>query len=70
VIRIAITAEAFEAIAATMPLDSVGYERERAATGGYFIWLDERTVNRLRAQRGKGEDWSEVILRLATAERP
>jgi hypothetical protein len=38
-IRIAIIAEAFEAIAATLPLGSVGYERERTATGGYFIWL-------------------------------
>jgi hypothetical protein len=37
--RIAITAEAFEAIAATMPLGSIGYERVRAVTGGYFIWL-------------------------------
>ena len=32
-IRIAITAEAFEAMAATIPLDSVGYERERTARG-------------------------------------
>ena len=38
-IRIAITAEAFEAIAGTLPLGSVGYERESTATGGYFIWL-------------------------------
>jgi hypothetical protein len=35
VIRIAIAAEAFEPIAATLPLGSVGYERERTATGGY-----------------------------------
>jgi len=38
-IRIAITPVAFAAIAATLPLGSVGYERKRTATGGYFIWL-------------------------------
>ena len=33
-VRIAITEAAFEAIAATLPLGSVGYQRERTATGG------------------------------------
>ncbi len=37
-IRIAITAAAFEAISRTLPLGSVGYERQRTASGGYFIW--------------------------------
>ena len=32
-IRIAITAAAFEAIAATMPLGTVGYEQEAAGVG-------------------------------------
>jgi hypothetical protein len=50
-IRIAITADAFEAIAATMPLGSVGYENERTASGGYFIWLDQRTVDKLKVAR-------------------
>jgi hypothetical protein len=45
-IRIAIIAEAFEAISATLPLGSVGYEHERAASGGYFIWLDRPTARR------------------------
>jgi hypothetical protein len=43
VIRIAISVEAFEAIAQTLPLGTVGYENERNASGGYFIWLDQRT---------------------------
>jgi hypothetical protein len=34
-IKIAITVEAFEAIAATPPLGSVGYEDARSASGGY-----------------------------------
>ena len=38
VIRIAITAAAFEAIAATLPLGSVAFEHERPASGGYFLW--------------------------------
>ena len=39
-VRISFTAEAFEVIVDTLPLGSVGYERERTATGGYFIWLE------------------------------
>jgi hypothetical protein len=38
-IRIAISAEAFEALAATMPLNSVRYERERTVTAGYSSGL-------------------------------
>jgi hypothetical protein len=26
-----------------MPLGSVGYETEHTASGGYFIWPDQRT---------------------------
>ena len=65
-IRISITPAAFEAIAATLP-SSVGYERIRAPSGDYFIWLDPRYVDRLRSIRGPGESYSDVILRLATA---
>jgi hypothetical protein len=38
-----------------------------ASNGDYFIWLDPRFVDRLRALRGPGETYSDVILRLATA---
>jgi hypothetical protein len=64
-IRIAITAEAFEAIAATLPLGSVGYE-PADAKGERMAWLDPAIVSRLRATRGPGESYSEVILWLAT----
>jgi hypothetical protein len=64
-VRIAITADAFEAIAATMPLGNVGYENERTASGGYFIWLDQRTVDKLNTARQPGEGYSETIIRLA-----
>jgi hypothetical protein len=65
-IRITITAAAFEAIADTIP-QSVNMEAQRAPNGGYFIWLDPRYVDRLKAMRGRGESYSGVILRLARA---
>jgi hypothetical protein len=64
-IRIAITSAAFEAIASTLPLCSVGYEAEADGNGERQIWLDPEVVNRLRAQREPGESYSDGILRLA-----
>jgi hypothetical protein len=52
-IRITITAEAFEAIAGTLPIGNVVAEREANA--------------KLKALRGPGESYSDVILRLAEA---
>jgi hypothetical protein len=49
-----------------MPLSSVGSvgdEHERQ------IWLEPRFVDRLRAMRGPGESYSDVILRLAKGEK-
>ena len=63
-IRIAVTPEAFDAIAATLPLDNVGNEPQRDRNGDYFVWLDERTVNQLGALRGPGDSYSHVIIRL------
>jgi hypothetical protein len=65
VIRIAITAAAFEAIARTLPLGSVGYENKTDEQGNRLIWLDRAVVDRLRAMRGPGESYSDVILRIA-----
>jgi hypothetical protein len=47
-IRISITSAAFEAIAATLPLGSVGYEPQRTAQGGYFIWIERSWLNKWR----------------------
>jgi hypothetical protein len=64
-IRIAITAEAFAAVAAMLPSGNVLYERERTAQGGYLVWLDESAVNNLKRLRGpRDEDLSAVIIRL------
>jgi hypothetical protein len=65
-IRVAITAEAYEAIAATLPLGSVGYERQRTEKGEVLIWLERRALGKLDAVRGPGEIYSDVIMRLAT----
>jgi hypothetical protein len=64
-IRIAITPAAFEAIAATLPLGSMGYENEINERGERLIWLDRAVVERLRPLRGPGESYSDVILRIA-----
>jgi len=43
-IRIAITPAAFAAIAATLPLGSVGYEPQTNAKGERLIWLEAAVV--------------------------
>jgi len=74
-IRIAITAEAYAAIAETLPLGSVGVEPEAdqgapgTDQGQRHIWLDPHVVNKLKYLRGPGESYSDVILRLAAGER-
>jgi hypothetical protein len=67
-VRIAISVEGFEAIARTLPLGSMGYENKTNERGERLIWLDHAVVNRLRAMRGPGESYSEVILRLVESE--
>jgi hypothetical protein len=62
-IRISITVEAFEAIARTLPLGSVGYER-----GERTVWLEDAMADRLGAIRGPGESYSDAILRLVEIE--
>jgi hypothetical protein len=64
-IRIAIRPAAYDTIAATLPLGSVGYEPAPNATGERLIWLEAAVVNRLTAMRGPGESYSDVILRIA-----
>jgi hypothetical protein len=50
-IRVKISVEAFEAIAATLKLDSVGYENKIDEHGQRLIWLDRGVVERLRSLR-------------------
>jgi hypothetical protein len=54
-VRIAISQAAFNAIVATMPLGSVGFENASNENGERLIWLDRAVVDRLRSLRGPGE---------------
>ena len=42
-----------------------GYENATNEKGERLIWLDRAVVDPLRALRGPGESYSDVILRLA-----
>jgi hypothetical protein len=64
-VRIAISQAAFEAIAKTLPLGSVGYYNKVNEKGERLIWLDRAVVDRLRSLRGPDESYSDVILRLS-----
>ena len=67
-IRIAISQAAFDAIAATLPLGSVGYEDGTNEKGERLIWLAPHVLNLLRAMRGPKESYSDVILKLAAGD--
>jgi hypothetical protein len=66
-VRIAISQAAFDAIAGMLrfPLGSVSYENASNTKGERYVWLDPKVVEHLRALRGPGESFSDVILRLA-----
>jgi hypothetical protein len=61
-VRIPITQAAFEAIARSLPFGSVSFENKTNEQGERLIWLEPRVVDRLRALRRAGEDYSQVIL--------
>ena len=42
----------------------MGYENQINERGERLIWLEPNVVDRLRAMRGPGESYSDVILRL------
>ena len=64
-IKIAITQAAFDALARTLPPSNVVYEIEADEHGERYVWLEPNVVNSLKAMRGPGESYSDVILRLA-----
>ena len=65
-IRIAITAEAYEAIERTLALGTVACEPQPNESGERLIWLEERWLDKLNSIRRSGESYSEAIIRLAT----
>ena len=66
-VKISISEAAFAALAATLPLGSVAVEPERAPNGDVGIWLPHDVLAKLRAMRGPGESYSDVIIALAKA---
>jgi hypothetical protein len=42
----------------------MAYEKELNSKGECFVWLDPIVIDRLRATRGAGATYSDVILRL------
>lgn len=63
-IRIIITAAAYEAILAGRSPDDVQSLTE-APGGGFYFWLAKGLLERLTAARGPGESYSDAIVRLA-----
>jgi hypothetical protein len=66
--RILISQAAFEALASTLRLGSVGFENEINSAGERWIWLETAVVRRLAAMRAPGESYSDVILQLVEVE--
>ena len=69
-IRISVSPTAFEALAQTLPLGSVAYEKDLDERGECHVWLEPNVVDRLRPMRGQGESYSDVILRLIETSQP
>jgi hypothetical protein len=68
VIRIAITAAAYRAICAALPLGRVGYEADANERGERLIWLEDAMADRLGAMRGPGESYSDAMVRRVEKE--
>ena len=65
-IRIAISAAAYQAIVNSSP--TAVQEPQEAPGGEFYLWLDRLTLNRLMAARGHGESYSDTILRMSMAD--
>ena len=63
-VTISISAEALAAIAGTLP-DGREADHRPDGKGGFFITLPHGVVDRLKALRGPGQSFSDVIVRLA-----
>ena len=64
-IKIGISQAAYDALASAIPQGSVVFEKELDANGQCHVRLNRTVVARLRALRGPGESYSDVILALA-----
>ncbi len=67
--RIEITLEAYEAIKATLPESTRLVPLGSAGPGRVYVWIEAKALEQIDSHRGPGESLSEVILRLASAEK-
>ncbi len=67
-IRIAITPAAYAAIATALRPGTRLLPIQQQGGPPFHLWLKEPVLDRLRAMRGPGEDYSEVIMRIARLE--
>ena len=68
-VKIAITRDAYAAIAAALPQGVDARPVEPAVAGKVFVWLDGSLAECLASLCRRGENHSEVILRLAAIEQ-
>ena len=66
-IRIEISAAAYAALCEGVPPNS-RLPAEPSPSGGFYLWLDRMTLNKLMAARGPGESYSDAILRFASED--
>jgi hypothetical protein len=64
---VTISAEAFAALKATLPLDREADTRSDGM-GGFYITLPRDVLDKLKAMRGPGDRYSDVIVGLARRE--
>jgi hypothetical protein len=64
-IAISITPEAYRAVKATRPDGADALPPQPDNRHGVRVWLATEFVNQLGQMRGQGENYSDVILRLA-----
>jgi hypothetical protein len=66
--RIAITADAFEAIRESLP--PAGTRPPQKVGDLYLVSVPSDTMDKLAALRSRGESYSDVIIRLAASSHP
>jgi hypothetical protein len=66
-IRVALTDAAYDAIASTLPKGAAWWPMQRDR-GQCFIQVEAAVVDRMRAIRRPGQNYSQVILRLVELE--
>jgi hypothetical protein len=67
-VRITITAAAYQEIVDSMPLGIVAVDPQHDNSGRYLGWIEAHVADRLDEMRRDGESYSDVIIRLAGME--